>query len=329
MTNDFLVRIGGKCRSWVAQSNPWTNVYGLGRTLLATGTAGTLACNHSTNLFRPAVGVLQVPFCQGPARISFFCPFSHHLEIARWIAVAILVVVASGWRPRFTAPLHWWLTFSLATSAVMVDGGDQVSSVLTLLLLPVALTDGRKWHWQTATSQPGLGHELKALVALFALLAIRVQVAGIYFHAAVGKMRVEEWTDGTVLYYWFTDPQFGATGVIRRLIEPLLRHGPTLALMTWGAMLLELSLFMALVMPKKSWKYLLPLGIAFHASIAIIHGLVSFFFAMAAALVLYLRPVEQPLVLPNLVAWKQRIMRHRVAVAEATNLHPQPVPVGK
>ena len=234
-----------------------------------------------------------------------------------------------GWRPRFTAPLHWWLTFSLATSAVMVDGGDQVSSVLTLLLLPVALTDGRKWHWQADGSRTGYGHEWKSLVALFALLAIRVQVAGIYFHAAVGKMRVEEWTDGTVLYYWFTDPQFGATGAVRQAIEPLLRHGPTLALMTWGAMLLELSLFMALVMPKKAWRYLLPLGIAFHASIAIIHGLVSFFFAMAAALVLYLRPVEQPFVLPNLVAWKQRIMRHRVAVAEATNLHPQPVPVGK
>lgn len=55
---------------------------------------------------------------------------------------------------------------------------------------------------------------------------------------------------------------------------------------------------MALVMPKKAWGFLLPLGIAFHVGIAVVHGLVSFGFAMIAALVLYLRPTDEPFALP-------------------------------
>lgn len=146
MTDDPIVRLGKMCRNWTMQSNPWTNVYGLARTLLAMGTGATLLFSRSTTLFRPAWGVPEVPICRGVSRVGLFCVASHHLEIARWIGIIVLLVVASGWRPRFTGPLHCWVSFSLATSAVMVDGGDQVSQVLTLLLLPVTLTDSRTWH---------------------------------------------------------------------------------------------------------------------------------------------------------------------------------------
>jgi hypothetical protein len=45
-------------------------------------------------------------------------------------------------------------------------------------------------------------------------------------------------------------------------------------------------------MERRHWKYMLWLGIAFHAAIAVQHGLASFAFAMWGALILYLRPVE-------------------------------------
>lgn len=135
--------------------------------------------------------------------------------------------------------MHWWLTFSLATSAVTIDGGDQVSVVLTLLLLPITLTDARKWHWQTRSTHLG---ESERLVALSALLAIRIQVAAIYFHAAIGKLRVEEWTDGTAVYYWFTNPDYGASPFVSQLLRPLLLHGTTIALMTWGSRSLAVAI---------------------------------------------------------------------------------------
>lgn len=280
---------------------------------MAIGTGATLSFNRSWTLFRPASGIYEVPICDGVSRAGLFCIASHHLEMARWAGVVILLVVASGWYPRFTGPLHWWISFSLATSAVMIDGGDQVSQVLTLLLLPVTFTDSRAWHWQNSCRESNCW---KRLVALSALIAIRIQVAGIYLDAAVGKLGVEEWKDGTALYYWFIHPDFGAPTGVWHLLAPLLRHGVVLACMTWGAIILELFLFAALVMPKKAWRYFLIAGLAFHTGIAVIHGLLSFSIAMAGALVLYLRPPENPFVAPTLIHLRNISARIRTYFSE-------------
>jgi hypothetical protein len=58
-------------------------------------------------------------------------------------------------------------------------------------------------------------------------------------------------------------------------------------------MLIEYLLSMGLLLPKQSWKTLLIAGVALHTGILLFHGLVSFSIAMFAALILYLRPVEQ------------------------------------
>jgi antimicrobial peptide system SdpB family protein len=202
-------------------------------------------------------------------------------------------VVASGWRPRYTAIFHWWISFSLNSSAIIVDGGDQVTAVLTLLILPIALTDDRRWHWQSLSNTGSLTtyQALKRVTALTALVAVRVQVSIVYFHAAVGKLAVQDWVNGTVLYYWLTDPRVGLARWLKALV-PLLET-PFVAIITWSVICLEFFLFMALVMPKPAWKYLLRAGIAFHGAIALAMGLVSFSTAMIAALILYLRPFNQ------------------------------------
>jgi antimicrobial peptide system SdpB family protein len=187
----------------------------------------------------------------------------------------------------------------------MIDGGDQVSQVLTLFLLPIALTDSRMWHWQHSDNRSACW---KRLVALSAVVALRIQVAGIYLHAAIGKLGVQEWRDGTALYYWFIHPAFGAPRPVWYLLLPLLRHGLTLTLMTWSAIILELFLFTALVMPKRAWVYFLVAGLIFHAGIALIHGLMSFSIAMAAALVLYLRPIDKSFILPSFAHAKEDSM---------------------
>jgi antimicrobial peptide system SdpB family protein len=290
----MLSVVGRRVRRAMENSNPWTNVYGLARTLIALGTLGTLAFSHSTSIFRPAVGIDRVPQCSGLVRGSFFCFFgADHLELGRWVAVGILAVVAIGWRPRITGLLHWWVSASLSVSGVLVDGGDQVAQVLTLLLLPITLTDTRHWHWERAGTSPCQRSELAKLLALSSLLIIRLQVAGIYFHAAVGKMAVPEWHNGTAVYYWFTDPMFGAPEYLRPVIMPIITSSIGVTLLTWGAILLETTLFAALLMDKRYRWLLLCAGISFHAAIAILHGLLSFAFAMWGALVLYLRPIEQ------------------------------------
>jgi antimicrobial peptide system SdpB family protein len=176
--------------------------------------------------------------------------------------------------------------------------------VLTLLLLPVTLTDPRRWHWQPAPEPLPTGSRVCAqLTACTLLTAIRVQVAGVYFHAAIGKFAVAQWANGTALYYWLQDGTHGAAAWQQPLLEPLLAYGLTTVLLTWGVMLHEYLLSTALVMPRRSWRWLLFSGMLMHGSILCMQGISSFSVAMMAALLLYLRPWDQPLAVPARVRW--------------------------
>jgi antimicrobial peptide system SdpB family protein len=319
----MLIAIGRFTERRLAAAAPFSNVYGLARTLLALGNAITLAFSHPTSIFRPAVGVHQVPLCAGIRGAGAFCVATHHgasLELARWIAVALLLVVATGWRPRFTGVLHWWLAWSLQANALLVDGGDQVAAMLTLILLPLTLIDAREWHWQPSPPRKyTVSDDVVRVVALGALFLARLQVAGIYFQAAVGKFAVTEWADGTALYYWLTDPGLGAPHWLAPHLARFLAT-PWVAPLTWSILLLECLLFVAFFLPKSRYRWLLLAGLGLHGGIVIIHGLVSFGCSMFAALLLYLRPMEEPFTLSHarclLAAAKRAVLAPRPALPE-------------
>jgi len=274
---------------------PWTNVYGAARTVLALGTLTNLASDDVDVLFRPlGIGMGEVAGTAPLSRLSLFSILSGgHLEPARWLAIGLLLVVASGWRPRLTGLLHWWVTCSFAASCVVVDGGDQVAANLTLLLLPVTLTDPRRFHWSRPAAIAGPRQAIAALVARSSLAVARIQVGVIYMVAFVSKIAVEEWANGTAVYYWFLHPVFGLSDWRRALLMPLLTRPATVVLLTWGALALEALLFMGLLIDRRHRPALLVAGILFHAGIALVHGLITFGLAMTAALILYLRPPEQ------------------------------------
>jgi antimicrobial peptide system SdpB family protein len=307
----MLTHLGNWVRRWSSEIDPWTNVYGLARTMLALATAGTLAFNPTSFLFRPAGGVPTFPVCTGIRHASAFCLVpSTCLEVVRWLAVAVLLVVASGWRPRVTGVLHWWIAFSLQAAAVVVDGGDQLTAVLTLLLVPVTLTDARESHWEPAREAGATGaEEVKRIIAHMALALVRLQVAGVYFHAALGKAVAQEWADGTATYYWLTNHDFGAPGWLAPLLRPIVTSSLGAPLLTWGVVVLEFLLCAALVMDKKRRGPLLVAGFALHGGIMVVHGLVSFSTVMMAALILFLRPSERSFTLPSLHSLARRLVR--------------------
>lgn len=284
-----------------SRRNPWTNVYGTARTLIALGSLLTLVLSHTRSLFSPAADRAFAVGCEGYATASLFCRAGvENLEVARWIAVLVLLLVVVGWRPRFTGVLHWYVAWSFMVSATIVDGGDQVAAILALLLVPVTLTDPRRWHWSRAAGvrPPNVGGWLAVLVALSSLVVIRIQVAAIYFHSTVGKLGVEEWIDGTVLYYWFTHSYFGAPAWLRPLVWVFLDSALLLPLVTWGVLALEAFLFAGLIADRRYWQPLLVMGISMHLGIALVHGIVSFSTIMFGALILYLRPFDREFPVP-------------------------------
>lgn len=276
-------------------NNPWTNVYGFARTLLALSLLLTLSLNNAEILFRPAAGIAEFPSCGN--NISIFCLVPNeyvYLNIIRWICVILLLLVASGWRPRITGIIHWFIAYSLQVSAITVDGGEQVNAVLALLLLPITLTDSRKWHWQSPNPiEVNSEKEIfKSIIAIVTLFVIRFQIAILYLHSTIAKLFSAEWVDGTAVYYYLADPMLGLPPLLFNLVKPIL-SSPFVVVATWGTLLLQICLFGALFAPKKYWNKFLLLALVFHESIALMLGLISFSITMCGALILYLRPIEQ------------------------------------
>lgn len=303
-----------------ARACPWTSAVGLARTVLALGTLLTLLSTSYDLLLSPLADGTVPPVCSGAARAGLWCvvPSGH-----RWLAVVVsagvLLAVVSGWRPRYTGVLHWWVAWSFTLAVTIQDGGDQVASVLTLLLIPITLTDPRRWHWQrgpalSVAAVPGWPW----LIARTARVLIMVQVFVIYLHAAIAKLGVAEWADGTALWYWLRNPQFGAAGWLQPITDPIIASPVGVTVLTWGSVTVEFLLACALFMRPLPRRFLLVAGLGLHAGIMVTMGLVSFFCSMAAALLLYLIPVGQELAETWPAQLWNAVRRHRRArIADA------------
>lgn len=277
----------------------WASGIGLARTLLALGTAGTLAATDAAALMSPLSNGVMPPRCDGLNAIGVWCLVpGASPQIARWVGVAVLLVVASGWRPRFTAIPHWWIAWSLINNATALDGGDQITANLALLLIPICLTDSRRWHWQpppAAPDEPTMRH----VIARASLVLIQLQMAGLYLQASIAKLGVAEWADGTALYYWSQHPTFGSPPWLSPATDLLVYSPVGVAALTWGSMSLEFILGIAIFLTRGWKRWLLVAGLTFHAFIAVEMGLISFDLAMSGGLLLYLLPAGRQIVWPG------------------------------
>lgn len=286
----MLTRIGESALRWAMNDFPFNRLVGVARSLLALNTLATLLANRSQHLFVTTSEFGQPLLCGGSRAIGLFCALgSGRLDLARVLSMLALLLVASGWRPRVTGIAHWYISFSFQANATVLDGGDQISALLCLLLLPLTLADRRTWHWQPspALDPERLGDALALVVARTSLAAVRVQVSVIYFLAAVGKLQVQEWINGTVLYYWFEDSRVGAAPWLRSSLDRLYEDGSVLAVSTWLVLLLEFALAAGIVMRRRYHPALLGSGILLHASILLVQGIASLSVTMIAALILY------------------------------------------
>jgi antimicrobial peptide system SdpB family protein len=296
---------------------PWAAGYGLARTLLALGTLGTLLFSDAATLFREVATVGQYPLCRGVTAGGAFCLVEpDQYDMMRWLCCLVLLIAASGWRPRVTAIPHAYVAFSVFTGISIPDGGDQIAWVLALLIAIVSLGDPRRWHWQptppSSNARPGL-----ALLGLSAIVVARIQMSVLYFQSCVAKLPHAEWADGSALYYWVNNYAFGAPDWLRPAVNAVVHNPLGVAAMTWGPLVLELALAAALLMPQRVRWMLLPAAVLFHLSIAVTMGLWSFAFAMWAGLLLLLAPLGHD---PDI---KQLLRRTTPETAETTAPAPQ------
>ncbi|RCV50935.1 sporulation-delaying protein SdpB family protein [Marinitenerispora sediminis] len=269
--------------------SPHNPVTGLARTLMALGSAMSIAATPVEQLFLVTPARPEGRICDGLAgAVGLFCVVpAGWLEPARWACVAVLLLVAAGWRPRLTALPHWWVAFSFCSATSVVDGGDQVAADVALGLLPVLLTDPRRWHWQSAPAPQAVSPAAR-VAAHLGLVLVWVQVCVVYLQSSVAKLDVPEWRDGSAVWYWAMHPPFGVPDHLREPAGWVLAGGPAVLGATWGTLAVEFLLAWCLF-AHHSWRRIaLPLGVGLHAAIAVVLGLPGFSLIMVAAVVLYL-----------------------------------------
>lgn len=282
-----------------------SNVIGVGRSLLAASTFFSLALNDPRELFQPFGE--QVPYWS--AQFSLFRVLPD-LQLARALACAALILVVIGYRPRITAVVHWYVTFSYAQSSFIAEGGDSLASILCLMLIPVLMFDGRKFHWTDETTDAISPSGWAEAITSVTYQVIRVQMCIVYLQASVGKMVKPEWASGTAIYYWLQHPVFGPPAPFSETILWFLDRPLLSFLITWGVMLLELALASGLVIERRYRTGLFWLGIGFHFAIFLVHGLGTFGLAMGGALVLYLRDPLASIPLPRFLQKVSLTNRH-------------------
>lgn len=267
-----------------------TPILGLARATLALGTLITLLFTKIDLLFDKATFEKLSETNSYLVHINLFRIFGfENLYTAKIIAIVILISVIAGYFPRITGILHWWVAFSFNSQSILVDGGDQLTSVLTCLLIPVTILDGRQNHWRIDKK---LNNFNTNLIGNGFLLIIGFQMSIVYLQAALDKLyKLNEWMSGTALYYYLNDPLFGAPDWLMYFIRPLL-HSEFIFLLSWSVIILELLLFIAMFRTDSSKVILFYLGLLFHLAIIFSFGLVSFFFAMAGGLIIYLLPKD-------------------------------------
>ncbi len=278
---------------------PWTNVYGLARSLVACSTLLTLLFNNIRILINPTFSTRPGMISQAKfwaSKFSLFTLLDAHLEIAKWIAIIVLITVIIGLYPKITGILHWYITISFFASVVPINGGDQIATILTFMFIPLTLTDPRRSHWGNYTKKEKykkghIGYILLCLIAMTTIWVIRLQVGLVYLWSGIAKLGVTQWHNGTALYYFFLNPKLVPLWE-RTFLMPLVENKVTALLLTWGVPIFEIFIGMCLFMTRKYWKPLLFITLVFHAAIILIFGLLSFFFSMAACLVIYFVPYD-------------------------------------
>lgn len=286
------------CES-ISRKNYFTNVYGLARSTLAFSILIPLIFDSKYIIFPKHLLEFNIEKADNILdSINIFFLFDYeNFYIAELISIVILCSVIYGVQPKITGILHWWITFSFFRATGLPEGGDQINSIITFLLIPITLMDSRKNHWQSPTN----ANMYKNFIAYFIFLLIQIQMAVIYFHAATEKIyKLDLWLDGTAVYYWLNDNVFGMTNWLSVIVNPIINIPYLLALLTWGVIISELIFSAALFMSPDRKIKLLKYAVFFHFLIIVFHGLVSFFFAMTGGLILYLIQNDKELKLSSI-----------------------------
>jgi antimicrobial peptide system SdpB family protein len=270
---------------WRLSNFEWRGpVLAWSRSMLAVGQLSILAFNSDEVLFPGNPGAIYGSQCRGITASTLWCAVgTTHLDIARAVAMIVLVVTISGYRAKWTCVPHWYISFSLGVDLVSTNGGDQVAQIVALLLVPMLLGDRRAWLWQRPIL---LQAETWRGAAYAAHCFLRIQVSVIYLNTAISKLLIPAWLNGTAMGPISHHPYHGFPQALVDHFGQVLNATPVVATLTWGTIAIELTIAILVFGPAR-WRFVaLILAVALHAGIALLMGLPTFALTMVCLVAL-------------------------------------------
>ncbi|MDW5470372.1 sporulation-delaying protein SdpB family protein [Staphylococcus equorum] len=268
---------------------PFTSLLGVVRTILASPLLLTLLFNPVSILFKPVAGLIEYSHCKNTNSLTFFCFFNQsNLGLAKLIVIVILCLIILGYFPQILGILHFYIAYSVQNTMTTIDGGEQVSLVITFWLMLISLFDNRLNHWQ----KPKNKYDYNKVFGWAFIIVLKIQIAYIYLNSAITKMKNKEWLDGTAVYYYLNDVIFGVPDYFYNLFSFVIET-PLIGLITWGTLVIQLLIFATIFASNKVKKVMLYVSIFMHELFAVFLGLISFSLIMLAVLIFYFSPIIQ------------------------------------
>ena len=261
--------------------DPRTILFGLGRSVLAATQLGVLLSNGGSALFGSPVGPRAG--CDGVGIGSLWCVgggAERPAGIATLIACGVLLVVAAGYRPRWSCVPHWYVSVSMNLDLTPANGGEAIAQSITMIAMFVCLADSRRWHW-SRPSDP-LPPRSRGQAAA-ALLVMRCQLAIVYLEAACAKLAFPSWRHGSALQAVFRDPIYGLPRGMLGVMSPLIDSASMMHFAGYAVIGTELLISCCMIGPARFRRIGLALVCILHVGIIVSMGLFSFGVIMCAA----------------------------------------------
>lgn len=257
---------------WMTERRHATYGVALMRIVLGLGVAGYVAVNF------PARQALWGTAGRWTTPLGGHALTSGPLLTAGCAALLLVaVLVAVGWRARWTVPLLLlgWSGLT-AINPLIADQGDNIARIL-LVYLCFADTSAR-WSLDARRRRNGTGGPVRNLLHNAAVLAVGAQICLVYVLSGLFKLQGEQWRDGSAVYYPLSLPQFRPWPELADLI---VGNGWLVAVATWGTLALQL-LFPLLLLQRHLRVVGVAGALALHAGIAVVMGLPFFSLFMMA-----------------------------------------------
>ncbi|GHC71760.1 hypothetical protein GCM10007079_04460 [Nocardiopsis terrae] len=269
--NRVFSRVSAASAAFPEQSR----VLGLGRTIVALAQASVLGLTPSAYLFVPVGTDEFEPTCDAPYAVGAYCLANGiDRQIVSWFLLAILLVVASGLLPRYTALPHFWVSFSIHGHIALLDGGETAAQVGTAFLVLACANDRRMWHWQRPRN-PEKASVFQG-VAWAGHWGLRLQLAYLYFNSSAAKLAVEQWGSGTAVYYVTRMESFGASGLFADTALWLTAVPAATLVLSWGTVVGEAGLAFLILRGGRMQVLAFAVCAVLHIGIILSIGIVSF-----------------------------------------------------